>query len=43
MGLAIAKRAAERHGGNLILGNHPDGGFIATLDLPREPISPSSV
>ncbi|KPY85317.1 Sensor histidine kinase [Pseudomonas syringae pv. spinaceae] len=43
LGLAIAKRAAERHGGNLILGNHPDGGFIATLDLPREPISPSSV
>ncbi|RML84623.1 Sensor histidine kinase [Pseudomonas syringae pv. maculicola] len=43
LGLAIAKRAAERHGGNLILGNHPDGGFIATLDMPREPISPSSV
>ena len=34
LGLAIAKRAAERHGGNLILENHPQGGFIATLSLP---------
>jgi len=37
LGLAIARRAAERHGGRLILGNHPDGGFIATLELPLEP------
>ncbi|HEX8593388.1 MAG TPA: HAMP domain-containing sensor histidine kinase [Pseudomonas sp.] len=36
LGLAIAKRAAQRHGGDLILGNHPDGGFVATLDLPAE-------
>ncbi|PBP60779.1 two-component sensor histidine kinase [Pseudomonas syringae] len=43
LGLAIAKRAAERHGGTLMLGNHPEGGFIATLDLPREPLSLSSV
>ncbi|KPW12048.1 Two-component signal transduction histidine kinase [Pseudomonas syringae pv. atrofaciens] len=43
LGLAIAKRAAERHGGTLMLGNHPDGGFIATLDLPREPLSSSAV
>ncbi|MCD5996771.1 HAMP domain-containing histidine kinase [Pseudomonas sp. CDFA 602] len=43
LGLAIAKRAAERHGGSLILGNHPEGGFIATLDLPLEPVNPSSV
>ncbi|WP_404441114.1 sensor histidine kinase [Stutzerimonas chloritidismutans] len=35
LGLAIARRAAERHGGELLLGNHPDGGFIATLKLPR--------
>ncbi|KPX48328.1 HAMP domain-containing sensor histidine kinase [Pseudomonas syringae pv. tagetis] len=42
LGLAIARRAAERHGGSLVMGNHPDGGFIATLDLPREPLSSSS-
>ncbi|WP_061289784.1 sensor histidine kinase [Azotobacter vinelandii] len=34
LGLAIARRAAERHNGRLILANHPDGGFVATLDLP---------
>lgn len=38
LGLAIARRAAERHGGSLTLGNHPDGGFIALLDLPPEPV-----
>lgn len=37
LGLAIARRAAERHGGSLILGNHPLGGFIATLELPLVP------
>ena len=37
LGLAIARRAAERHGGRLVLGNHPEGGFIATLELPLEP------
>nr|WP_272887278.1 HAMP domain-containing sensor histidine kinase [Stutzerimonas stutzeri] len=36
LGLAIARRAAERHGGELLLGNHPDGGFIASLKLPME-------
>lgn len=40
LGLAIAKRAAERLGGCLTLANHPDGGFVATLDLPLE--SPAS-
>jgi signal transduction histidine kinase len=34
LGLAIAKRAAEKHGGNLILENHPQGGFVASLELP---------
>jgi two-component system OmpR family sensor kinase len=34
LGLAIARRAAERHGGELLLGNHPEGGFIASLKLP---------
>ena len=37
LGLAIARRAAERHGGRLRLDNHPDGGFIATLQVPLEP------
>ncbi|MFJ7145897.1 ATP-binding protein [Pseudomonas protegens] len=37
LGLAIARRAAERHGGSLILDNHPLGGFIATLELPLVP------
>ena len=37
LGLAIARRAAERHGGSLSLANHPEGGFIATLDLPLQP------
>ncbi len=36
LGLAIARRAAERHGGNLILANHPDGGFSASIDLPLD-------
>ena len=37
LGLAIARRAAERHGGSLSLANHPEGGFIAPLDLPLPP------
>ena len=37
LGLAIAKRAAERHGGSLTLANHPEGGFIASLELPLVP------
>ena len=37
LGLAIARRAAERHGGRLLLDNHPQGGFVATLELPVEP------
>jgi len=40
LGLAIARRAAERHGGDLVVGNHPDGGFMAILNLPLEPLSP---
>jgi len=34
LGLAIARRAAERHGGTLELANHADGGFVASLVLP---------
>jgi two-component system OmpR family sensor kinase len=37
LGLAIARRAAERHGGHLALSNHPDGGFSACLVLPLKP------
>lgn len=37
LGLAIARRAAERHGGALALANHPGGGFIASLTLPLRP------
>ena len=39
LGLAIARRAAERHGGSLTLENHPAGGFVARLMLPLEPQS----
>jgi signal transduction histidine kinase len=38
LGLAIARRAAQRHGGELILNNHPEGGFVAIIDLPAEPL-----
>ncbi|MGC5700209.1 HAMP domain-containing histidine kinase [Pseudomonas sp. NFXW11] len=37
LGLAIARRAAERHGGSLTLANHEQGGFIASLELPLVP------
>ncbi|WP_371318329.1 hypothetical protein [Segatella hominis] len=30
----MARRAAQRHGGELLLNNHPEGGFVATLKLP---------
>nr|WP_246533227.1 HAMP domain-containing sensor histidine kinase [Pseudomonas lalucatii] len=36
LGLAIARRAAERHGGRLLLENRPDGGFSASLLLPLD-------
>ncbi|MDD0972575.1 sensor histidine kinase [Pseudomonas fontis] len=34
LGLAIARKAAERHGGSLTLENHAQGGFVASLELP---------
>ncbi len=37
LGLAIARRAVQRHGGRLLLANHPQGGFVATLELPPQP------
>ncbi|TDV63283.1 HAMP domain-containing sensor histidine kinase [Pseudomonas sp. LP_7_YM] len=36
LGLAIAKRASQKHGGDLLLENHPQGGFIASIVVPRE-------
>jgi len=41
LGLAIARRAAERHGGSLQLSNHPHGGFVACLALPLHPSAQS--
>ncbi|MFS0827973.1 sensor histidine kinase [Pseudomonas phoenicis] len=34
LGLAIARKAVERHGGSLSLGNHAQGGFEARIELP---------
>ncbi len=41
LGLAIARRAVERHGGKLVFANHPEGGFVATLELPASLITPA--
>lgn len=41
LGLAIARRAAQRHQGQLVFHNHPEGGFVATLSIPLKP-SPTS-
>ncbi|MBA1194212.1 HAMP domain-containing histidine kinase [Pseudomonas entomophila] len=38
LGLAIARKAVERHGGALELLNHAQGGFEARLVLPVEPV-----
>ncbi len=35
LGLAIARTLIHRHGGELILSNHPQGGLEATISLPR--------
>ena len=34
LGLAIAKRAVERHGGSLSAANRPEGGLMMTITLP---------
>ena len=36
LGLAIARNLVARHGGSVNLANAPDGGLLATLDLPRQ-------
>jgi signal transduction histidine kinase len=35
LGLSIARQLAEAHSGTLTAGNHPDGGAVFTLTLPR--------
>jgi two-component system sensor histidine kinase HydH len=35
LGLAIARRLSERHGGRLVARNHPQGGAVFVLMLPR--------
>ena len=34
IGVTIARNIAEKHGGTLLLRNHPEGGLEATLELP---------
>ncbi|MBY0279591.1 hypothetical protein K2Z84_30010, partial [Candidatus Binatia bacterium] len=34
LGLAIASEIASRHGGRVVLVNHPEGGALAELVLP---------
>ncbi len=35
LGLGIARHIARAHGGDITLANHPEGGLVATLTLPR--------
>ncbi len=34
LGLSIARKIAEAHGGTLTIANHPEGGAVITLSLP---------
>jgi len=34
LGLAITKRIVDKHGGSIVLRNHPEGGLVAELSLP---------
>jgi two-component system OmpR family sensor kinase len=35
LGLAIARRVIDAHGGRVFASNHPDGGLLVTIELPR--------
>ncbi|MCB9596936.1 MAG: two-component sensor histidine kinase [Sandaracinaceae bacterium] len=35
LGLAVARRVVEGHGGTIAASNHPDGGAVMTLRVPR--------
>ncbi len=36
LGLSIARRIAQEHGGHAWIANHPDGGAVVTITLPAE-------
>jgi PAS domain S-box-containing protein len=42
LGLTIAKRTAELHGGTLEIACPPAGGTVVTLTLPRQPATPAT-
>jgi|GEM_PF-265796 len=42
LGLSIAKKALEKHGGELIVHNHPNGGLVVDCYLPESRITTSA-
>ena len=36
LGLAITRQAVEAHGGTVSASNHPDGGLLVEVELPRD-------
>lgn len=43
LGLAVARRVVEQHGGLLTAGNHPDGGALVRVELPLARCAADSV